>query len=102
LIDETRVESALANVNRLMTQIRVVPQLRGGRNQGWKVFAIRPNSIFAQIGLKNGDVIQSVNGRDLLTPTKAFEAFQELRDANHLEVAIVRRGVQQTLDYEIR
>lgn len=102
-IDEERVASALANMNRLMTQIRVVPNLRGGSNQGWKVFAIRPNSIFAQIGLKNGDVIQRINGRELRTPTKAFEAFQDLRSARHLEVDVIRRGGrQQTLHYEIR
>lgn len=102
LIDEERVSSALANINRLMTQIRVVPNLRRGDNQGWKVFAIRPNSIFSQIGLRNGDIIQSVNGRELLTPTKAFEALQELRDASHLVVDLLRRGRRQALHYEIR
>jgi general secretion pathway protein C len=102
LIDEERVESALANVNRLMTQIRVVPNLRGRKNEGWKVFAIRPNSIFSEVGLKNGDVIQSVNGKDLSSMEKAYQAFQDLRDTSHLEVELVRRGRQQTLHYQIR
>ncbi len=101
-IDRERVQSALANVNRLMTQARVVPSLRGGENQGWKIFAIRPNSIFREIGLRNGDVVQSVNGRALRTPTKAFQAFRELRDARNLEVEILRRNRQVTLNYEIR
>jgi general secretion pathway protein C len=102
LIDEARVESALANVNRLMTQIRVVPNLRGGRGQGWKVFAIRPNSIFADVGLKNGDVIQRVNGRNISSMKEAYQAFQDLRDARDLNVEILRRGRRQTLNYEIR
>jgi general secretion pathway protein C len=101
-IDQERVESALANVNKLMTQARVVPSLRGGKNQGWKLFAIRPKSIFKQIGLKSGDVIQSINGRDLLTPSEALEVFRELREATHFEVELMRKGRTRTLNYEIR
>jgi general secretion pathway protein C len=101
-IDQERVDSALANMNRLMTQARIVPSLRRGKNQGWKLFAIRPNSLFKQIGLKNGDVIQSINGRNLMTPNKALEAFRELREASHFEVELMRRGRRRTLNYEIR
>jgi len=102
LIDEERVESALANVNRLMTQIRVVPNFRGGKQQGWKVFAVRPRSIFAEIGLKNGDILKSVNGRDISSMTKAYEVFQDLREMSNLDLEISRKGRQQTLNYQIR
>jgi type II secretory pathway component PulC len=85
-----------------MPRIRVLPRFRGGKDQGWKVFAIRPNSIFAQVGPKKGNVIQSVNGRELDSPTKVYQAFQQLRDANHIEVELTRRGRHETLRYEIR
>jgi general secretion pathway protein C len=102
LIDEERVDSALANVNKLMTQIRVVPHFKKGGPQGYRVFAVRPHSIFAKLGLKNGDIIRSINGREILTPAEAFQAYRELRDARNLDLQIVRRGVQKTLNYEIR
>ncbi len=102
IIDEREVENALNNINQLMTEVRVVPNFEDGKTTGFKVFAIKPNSIFAQIGLKNGDVIQKVNDRDITTPDKAFQAFQELRNERNLTVQISRGRQQQTLTYEIR
>jgi general secretion pathway protein C len=102
VIDEREVENALNNINQLMTEVRVVPNFEDGKTTGFKVFAIKPNSIFAQIGLKNGDVIQKVNDRDITTPDKAFQAFQDLRNERNLTIQLSRGSQQQTLNYEIR
>jgi general secretion pathway protein C len=102
LIDEERVDSALANVNKLMTQIRVVPHFKKGGPQGYRVFAVKPHSLFAKLGLRNGDIVQSINGREILTPGDAYQAYQELRNTRNLDLQIVRSGVRRTLDYEIR
>lgn len=102
LVDEREVESALSNLNQLLTQIRIVPNFQDGKPDGFKVFAIKPDSIFAKLGLQNGDVIRSVNGRDLSTPEKAFQVFQDLRSEKSLSVDVVRRGSPQNLRYQIR
>ena len=102
LIDETEVENAMENINQLITQIRVVPNFQDGKANGFKVFAIKPNSIFSKIGLKNGDVIQSVNDRNINSPDKAFAAFQDLKSEKSLAVEILRRGSKKSLHYEIR
>jgi general secretion pathway protein C len=101
-IDEKEVENALNNINQLMTQLRIVPNFEDGKANGFKVFAIKPNSIFENIGLKNGDVIQKVNDREITTPDKAFQSFQELRNERNLTVGILRKGEQKTLNYQIR
>ncbi len=102
VIDEAEVESALNNINQLLTQIRVVPNFQNGQADGFKVFAIKPNSIFAKVGLKNGDVIRKVNGNDITSPEKAFQIFQELRNEKNLTIEISRRGQTQSFNYEIR
>jgi general secretion pathway protein C len=102
LVDEGEVESALSNLNQLLTQIRIVPNFQDGKPDGFKVFAIKPDSIFAKLGLENGDVIQRVNGRDLSTPEKAFQVFQDLRNEKSLSVDVVRKGSPQSLRYQIR
>ena len=102
VIDEETVENALGNINQLLTQIRVVPNFQDGKPDGFKVFAIKPNSLFAEIGLKNGDVIRKVNDQDISSPEKALGLFQELRNEKNLSVEISRRGQSQTLNYEIR
>lgn len=102
LIDESEVESALNNINQLMTQIRVVPNFQDGQTNGFKVFAIKPNSIFSKVGLQNGDVIQRINDQEITTPDKAFQAFNVLRNEKSLSLEILRRGSQKSLSYEIR
>jgi general secretion pathway protein C len=102
VIDEEVVESSLGNINQLLTQIRVVPNFQDGKADGFKLFAIKPQSIFAKIGLKNGDVIRKVNDQDITSPEKAFGVFQQLRNEKNLSVEISRRGQNQTLSYEIR
>jgi general secretion pathway protein C len=102
VVDESEVQNALANINQLLTQIRVVPNFQDGKADGFKVFAIKPESIFAKVGLQNGDVIRKVNNNDITSPEKAFQLFQELRNEKDFTVEISRRGQTQSLSYEIR
>jgi len=102
VIDQAEVENALTNINQLLTQIRVVPNFQDGQADGFRVFAIKPESIFAKVGLQNGDIIRSINNQDITSPERAFQVFQELRNARNLSVEISRKGQTQSLSYEIR
>ena len=97
-IDRSEVDAALDNMNQLFTQIRAVPHFEGGKSTGFRLFAIRQNSIFDNIGLQNGDIIQSINGTDLNDPSGALGLMQGLRNAGQLNVTIRRN--QQTLNYQ--
>jgi len=102
IIDAREIEQAQANMSKLLTQIRVVPNFTNGQPDGFKVFAIRPGSLFAKIGLQNGDVIKRINGIELLGPEQAFEAYQRLKDETSFQIDLVRRNQNQTFTYEIR
>jgi general secretion pathway protein C len=79
-----------------------VPHFEGGRSTGFRLFAIRQNSIFDKIGLKNGDVIQRVNGADLSDPARALALFQQLRNERDIAVEIVRNKETKTLSYQFQ
>lgn len=102
LIDSREIEEASANMNQLMTQIRVVPNFADGQPDGFKVFAIRPGSLFSKIGLQNGDVLKRVNGIELQGPEQAFQAYQALKDESSIQIDLVRRNENRTFSYEIR
>jgi general secretion pathway protein C len=101
-IDRTEVDSALDNMNQLFTQIRAVPHFEGGKSVGFRLFAIRQGSLFDQIGLKNGDVIQQINGADLSDPAKALALFQQLRNERDINVQILRNKETKTLSYQMQ
>jgi general secretion pathway protein C len=100
-IERSEVDAALDNMNQLFTQIRAVPHFDGGKSIGFRLFAIRQNSIFDKIGLRNGDIIQSINGTDLNDPGKALALFQELRNQRELSVQIMRNKELKTVMYRI-
>ena len=101
-IDKSEVDAALDNMNQLFTQVRAVPHFEGGRSVGFRLFAIRQGSIFDEIGLKNGDVIQQINGADLSDPAKALALFQQLRNEQNLSVNILRNKENKTLNYQFQ
>ena len=52
---------SLRNINKLLSQVHVRPHFRDGREDGLEVTQIQRGSIFASLGLKDGDIIQKIN-----------------------------------------
>lgn len=96
-VDQKMLEEALNDPNQLMTQARAIPQ-----EDGLKFFAIRPNSVFFKIGLRNGDVLHSINDVELDNIENAFSIFEELRGQTHFSIDLSRRGQNFTYEYTIK
>ena len=78
-------------------RVRVSPDAGGVR-----VLGIGPDSPLAELGLQNGDRIESLNGMPLGTTEEALQAYARLRGAGELHLTITRKGKTQQLDYRIR
>lgn len=101
-IDRSLVDKVLANPMGIGKGARIVPAVKNGKPDGFKLYAIRPNSVYAKLGLQNGDTLQSINNFELTSVDKALEVYTKLREASSLEVDITRRGKQEKLKYSIR
>ena len=69
---------------------------------GIRLFGIRPDSLLGTLGLENGDRLSSINGFEMSDPQKALEAYSKLRTADHLTVAVNRRGKPMNIDFNIK
>ncbi len=101
-IDRSVVDKVLSNPTAVGRGARIVPSIKNGQPNGFKLYAIRPSSVYSKIGLMNGDTIHSVNGFDLTTPDKALEVYTKVRESNNLTVTVTRRGKPVTLKYSIK
>ena len=63
-ITRAEIDALLANPGRLSKQARIVPVLKDGESGGFKVFGMRAGSLFASIGLQNGDVVLTLVSDD--------------------------------------
>lgn len=100
-VPRSAVDGALNNLSELATQARVVPAFEGGKAVGFKLFSIKPGSLYSKIGLQNGDVINRINGYEMSSPEKGLEVYQKLKDSTNITVDVKRRGKPMTLDYAI-
>jgi general secretion pathway protein C len=102
-IDRREVDHAINNLSELFTQVRAVPYTpQEGVVQGFRLFQIKPDSLVDRIGLKNGDVIQRVNGVEISDPSTAFQLLQDLQGHAQIRVDVLRNQQPTSLSYEIR
>jgi len=101
-IPRAEIDNVLSNLNKIATQARIVPSFRNGKANGFKLFSIRPNSLYAKIGIQNGDIVQKINGYEINSPDKALAIYSKLKDANNISVDLLRRGKKKSLSYNIR
>ncbi|MCC6806858.1 MAG: hypothetical protein IT381_05510 [Deltaproteobacteria bacterium] len=101
-IEQKKIQWVQEHLNEVATDARIVPAFKDGKSDGFKLFSIRPGSVYQQIGLQNGDVIQKINGYEMNSPDKALEVYGKLRDARAITVQLERRGSPKTITYQIR
>ena len=101
VVAKKEIDNALTNLSDLATKARIVPSFKNGVSNGFKLFSIVPDSLYAKIGIQNGDVIRKINGYEMNSPDKALEIYQKLRDATRVEVEVERRGETVRKQYSI-
>jgi general secretion pathway protein C len=101
-IDRALVDKILNDPSAIARSARIVPSIKDGKANGFKMYAIRPNSVYAKIGMQNGDTIHSINGFEITSPDKALEVYTKVKSANSLSVQITRRGAPVSMEYQIK
>jgi general secretion pathway protein C len=102
IVDRRELEGAVDNMSGLMTQLRAVAEVHDGRPAGFRLFQIRDDSLFARLGLRDGDVVQRVNGAAVGEPAALLGFLQRLRNEPRVALDIVRGDAPRTLVYDLR
>ena len=101
-VPRAEIDKTLSNLNDVAMQARIVPAFQDGQAKGFKLFSIRPDSIYTKIGIQNGDVIRRINGFDLNSPEKALEVYSKLKEANRIDIEVERNGSVLRKTYNVR
>lgn len=101
-VDRSLLEKYMGDPSLLAGLGAARPHRSDGEVDGYRLYRIRRDSIGSALGLKNGDVVHSVNGRPLSNMSEAMQAFQELQSSGSFQFEVTRRGQKQTMDYSVR
>jgi general secretion pathway protein C len=101
-VSRSLVQQSLNDLTSLMSKVRAEPYFRGGRPDGFRLSRIQPGSLLTSAGFQNGDIIKSVNGRNIATAEDAVRLFDTMKDSSFFRVDIVRDNGPKTIQIRVR
>ena len=103
-VDGATLAEVFANPMAFASGGRVVPLVQSGTARGFKVFAIKPGSLYALAGLENGDAVTTLAGFAMSDAAQALEAYTVVSKTKPgtISVEIERGGKPMTLVYTLR
>lgn len=95
-------EALLADAGRLARGGRIVRAVTSGQPDGYKLYAIRPDSVFARLGFANGDTVHSINGAPLADIDDLASLLNDAKSRVAVfDFQLTRRGQPMTLTIQI-
>jgi type II secretion system protein C len=104
VIKKSRSRVQLRNeiIENFLNTARIEPYMVDGQIQGLRLNELdkMKNNHFP--GLRNGDVIQIINGQKLTSKQKAFQVFKKAMTQPHLNIEFIRDKKHKTLSFPMR
>jgi general secretion pathway protein C len=94
-------DQVLTDPNKAGDYVRVQAANKDGHLQGYRIYPGRDRSVFAQAGLKPGDLVTQVNGVQLDDASKALKMLSELKDVQQLNLVVERGGQSQVINVKM-
>ena len=102
IISRDLIQDNINNMAQMMSKVRVMPYMKDGKPEGFRVSQIKEDSLFRTMGFQNGDVIRSINGQDILSAEDMMKAYNSLKDNSSFSITILRNNQPRTLNFRVR
>lgn len=102
VIDQRALNASLDNIGQAMTDARLLPSMKDGKVEGFRISEVKPQGVFGTIGIKNGDVLLRMNDFPIDSPEKAIQSFASLKGQSRIRLDLIRDGQPTTFNYDIR
>ncbi|MBW2290290.1 MAG: hypothetical protein JRG80_14460 [Deltaproteobacteria bacterium] len=101
-VNRDDVDEVMNNPTNLFSQARILPKYEEGAMVGLQINAIKPGSLFEEIGIESGDVITKLNGITIDNPQESAKVLTEFAEADSFTVDVERGdGSSDTLEFSI-
>lgn len=100
-VNRNYLNSYVSNLDKVWKDIAITDIRKKGLIEGFQVNRVNKNSVFGELGLKQNDVIKSVNGTKIKSYADAFKIYNEINKLDYLTLEILRNNEIVELNYEI-
>ena len=101
-ISRSMLNKVLDNAGRLIGIAAVAPKMEGGSSVGMEIRGIRSGTLLTKLGIKNGDILEAVNGQSLTSTDAALGAYTTLRTSDKFNLSIRRKGESMIINYNLQ
>ena len=91
----------VSNPMALAKRFQAIPVTENGQNIGFKLKALRGESLLKRLNFKDNDVFIKVNGIGLDKPFQALDALKTLTTASSISVTVKRNGNEETINFSM-
>jgi general secretion pathway protein C len=95
------VEFAMSNINTVLKGAAIEPVVQDGEVRGFRLDNIRPGSMFAKLRLRNGDVVQGVNGAPLTSPDEFLGLLTDIMTSSSFDITVKRGSGSREMSYVV-
>ncbi len=97
----TPLSTQAGYVEEVFHNITIEPYRKNNRTQGLRISGLEKVPLAEMFGLKNGDVIQTINGQQLTSKQKAFQVLMKAKTQSRVDIQLLRNGKNKDLSFEI-
>jgi general secretion pathway protein C len=103
IISKFQMLAQMFKANEIISKIKIMPLADSQPNKlmGFRIDNVPSGSIIEEAGIKNGDIIYSIQGQRLQSMQDALTMFNRIQNQPRIEVVLLRDRQPVTLKYEI-
>lgn len=102
VLNRSELSADFNDMGGMLRQAQVRPYFKAGVPDGFMISNIRPGSLYQKMGIIDGDIIQSVDGRKIQTADDMNAFYETMKKASGMVLSLKRGETQQTLNYQFR
>jgi type II secretion system protein C len=96
------VAQTMENPAQFFSQMRAMPHFVNGKTDGFSISQVESGSVFDQLGLQNGDLVTSIDGKPVTSPMQAMALMQSMKTDSAIDLTINRGGTPTTVHLDLR
>ena len=86
----------------LAKRFQAIPVQQDGKNIGYKLKALRGETLLNKMNLQKDDVFVAINDIGLDKPFQALDALKSLTTAENISLTVIRNGNREKLDFSLK
>lgn len=87
-------------VSEVFRQATIEPYVKNGQTEGLRITGLDKIPMAEMFGLRDGDIIRSVNGQQLTSKQKAFQVLMKAKTQSKVDIQLLRNGKSKALSFD--